>query len=120
MNGARLTIATRIAGGIALMLAVSGCTNAADTTGIHAGELKLETKGQDVLPSSAQSKDGSPYTGRAYDTFFGDKEPRNCAEWEGDFTNGVPTGEFNLYSNCGELDSHWRYEKGAWVKVKNK
>jgi hypothetical protein len=87
---------------------------------VHAGELTLEINRQDVLPSSARSKDGKPYTGRAYGTFFGDKEPRSCAEWEGRFVAGVPTGEFNLYSNCGQRDSLWRYEDGAWVKVRNK
>lgn len=116
MNGCRFAIVS----GIASMLAVSGCMNAADTAAVHAGELKLEIKRQDVLPSSARSKDGKPYTGRAYDTFFGDKEPRNCAEWEGSFADGVPTGEFKLYSNCDQLDSLWRYQEGAWVQVRNK
>lgn len=115
MNGYRFAIV----GSIVSMLAVSGCTNAADTSTVHAGELKLEIKRQDVLPSSARSKDGKPYTGRTYGTFFGDKEPRNCVEWEGSFADGVPVGEFNLYSNCGQLDSLWRYENDEWVKVRN-
>ncbi|WP_157510295.1 hypothetical protein [Lysobacter sp. Root559] len=116
MSGYRFAVVV----GIVSMLAVSGCTNSADTTAVHAGELKLEIKRQDVLPSSARSKDGGPYTGRAYDTFFGDKEPRNCAEWEGSFADGVPIGDFSLYSSCGQLDSLWRYENGEWVKVRKK
>lgn len=118
MNGPRLAIRFRLALVLALGLAASACTNAADPALVHAGELQLDIKGQDILPSAARTRDGRPYTGAAYDTFFGDKHPRECAEWEGRFRDGAPSGEFKLYSNCGELDSTWRFEQGRWVKNK--
>jgi hypothetical protein len=34
------------------------------------------------------------------------------------FIAGMPVGEFNLFSNCGQLDSLWRFENGDWGKVK--
>ena len=117
MNGSRLAIPARLTCIVVLAFAVSGCTNAADAAAMHAGELQLDIKGQDILPSGARTRDGRPYTGAAYDTFFGDKQSRDCAEWEGSFRDGAPDGEFKLYSNCGELASRWRFEQGIWIKA---
>ncbi|QWP78121.1 hypothetical protein J5226_06915 [Lysobacter sp. K5869] len=98
-------------------LAFAGCSVVSSQPPIYAGDLQIKTVGRDVLPSQALTKEGNPFNGVAYNTLSGDREPRSCTEWEGGFVNGVPTGEFLLYSNCGKLDSHWRFEKGQWVKV---
>jgi len=117
MNGYRPAMSVRIACLIALSVAISSCSKATDAPALHASELKLETKGRDVLPSHALARDGQPYTGKAYDTFFGDKEPKKCTEWEGSFNKGLPTGEFRLYATCEVLDSVWNYQGGKWVKA---
>lgn len=99
------------------LLAIAGCSTEADKRLSHASDLTIQTDVHSVLPSRAFTKDGKPYTGDVYETFFGDKLPKNCAEWEGAFIDGMPAGEFKLYSNCGQLDSLWRFENGAWAKV---
>lgn len=102
---------------IVAALAFTGCSTEANKRSLHASDLTIQTDAHNILPSRASTKDGKPYTGDVYETFFGGKQPKNCAEWEGAFIDGMPTGEFKLYTNCGQLDSLWRFENGAWGKV---
>lgn len=103
---------------IAAVLANGACSTKTSKPLTHAGDLATQTDGDNILPSRASTKDGKPYTGDVYETFFGDKKPKNCTEWEGAFIDGTPAGEFKLYSNCGQLHSLWRFENGVWAMAK--
>jgi hypothetical protein len=72
--------------------------------------LVLE-KTRDVVPKFARDKGGTPFSGRAYGTFFGDRWG-DCTEWEGPFENGLPHGEFTIYKNCKVVAMKFVYERG--------
>lgn len=101
----------------ALALGLAGLAGCGDGA-MHAGQLQLHFAQQDnLLPDRAQLADGRPFSGMAYDTFFGEAGPRDCTEWQGRFDQGKPVGEFRVYSNCRKLDSSWRYRDGHWVRA---
>jgi hypothetical protein len=68
-------------------------------------------KTKDVVPKFAKHKDGTPFSGRAYGTFFGDRWG-DCTEWEGPFEKGLPHGEFTIYKNCNLAAKKFTYERG--------
>ena len=83
--------------------------------GTHEKALNLTTSDSSVFPVRATNKDGTKFTGKVYGSFFGDKT-FDCPEWEGQYLNGIPEGEFKLYSNCNVLDSVWYFNNGNFNK----
>ena len=77
------------------VLIVAACESA---HGVHQSQLKLEYSGRSVVPSFARNLSGTPFTGRAYGTFFGEAL-LDSVEWEGTFTAGRPDGQFLIYKD---------------------
>jgi len=61
-----------------------------------------------VVPYFVREKDGSPYTGTVYGTYFGDRL-WDLKEWEGSFVEGKPSGEFKYFEPDGSVKSVWNY-----------
>lgn len=98
-----------LAGVILLSLGAASCTN-----GAHEKDLDLEFSNRYVVPSFARTREGQPYTGAAYGTFFGE-QTFDCVEWEGAFEGGRPHGKFNVYANCNILDFRVYFNHGVRV-----
>ena len=79
------------------LITAAGCQPA---RGTHESVLSLEHSGRNVVPSFARDRSGTPFSGRAYGTLFGETS-MDCVEWEGTFAAGHPEGEFLIYKNCG-------------------
>ena len=82
--------------------------------GLHSNQLLLTGQAQFVVPSFARKKDGHPFSGRAYGTFFGDSS-LDCVEWEGQFVNGAPDGDFFVYDNCSVAPKRILFKHGVRV-----
>lgn len=80
-------------------------------------DLKLTTSNNAVVPSHASSPDGTPFTGNAYGTFFGDRW--GCVEWSGSFENGVPHGVFSVLENCHMGERKFTYVHGKLQNAPN-
>lgn len=89
-------------------LALSGC---GDLNGIHETDLLLGGAKSSVVPESVRTKNGAPFNGRAYGTFFGDRT-MDCVEWTGIFVDGRPHGEFLVYTSCGDRPKKVLYNGG--------
>lgn len=96
---------------VATLLLVAGCQRIQAT---HESRLILEHHDGFVVPSLVRDSDGSPFTGRAYGTFFGEAS-MDCVEWEGTFVSGLPHGEFLIYRNCDTTPRKVRFEQGTRV-----
>jgi hypothetical protein len=76
-------------------------------------DLILRFDNNKVVPSSAMTTSGAPFSGTAYGTFFGDRY--GCTEWSGPFENGAPHGVFSIYENCNMGELRVSYEHGSAV-----
>jgi hypothetical protein len=85
------------------------------SSGIHEKELNLTMSNNDVFPVQVNNIDGTKFTGKVYGTLFGDKA-FDCTEWEGQYLNSIPEGEFELYSSCNVLASIWYFDNGKFIK----
>ena len=115
MLGALVKKAFPYIAGMVILISVFLIYSLYNSNGVHESSLALEFSSNQVFPTYAKSKDGKPYTGSAYGTFFGEKS-LDCTEWSGQFTNGIPSGVFKLYSACGSPSSSWVYNNGTFVK----
>lgn len=97
------------------MLMLAACT---DSFGVHQSALVLTGTKHFVVPTSASTKDGEPFSGAAYGTFFGERT-MDCVKWSGTFVNGLPEGEFLIYENCGAEPQRFTYRQGARVAPSN-
>jgi len=86
--------------------------------GLHSSQLRLAGQDKFVVPSFIRNRDGRAFSGRAHGTFFGDRS-FDCVEWEGQFVNGAPDGEFLVYDNCNTPPQKMVFKRGVRVTVPN-
>lgn len=78
-------------------------------------DLQLSYTDRQVIPSYARTKDGNPFTGIAYGTYFGDRY-FDSVEWKGRFEAGKPEGSFIFYTFSGTEDKKILYENGIPIQ----
>lgn len=74
----------------------------------HVSRFDVSSSKLKVVPHFVRDKDGSPYTGTVYGTYFGDRL-WDSKEWEGSFVEGKPSGEFKYFETDGRVKSVWNY-----------
>jgi len=92
-----------------LLAFLAGCRG---NVGVHASELLTTGGNVKVVPPSARTKDGRPFSGMAHGTFFGERS-MDCVEWVGPYANGVPDGEFLIYASCRGEPQRVLYRHGV-------
>jgi hypothetical protein len=78
------------------VFAFAACGSSCSDHGVHESQLVLK-ESRDVVPLEAHRRDGSPFNGTAYGTFFGERS-FDAVEWTGPFKDGLPDGEFLIFS----------------------
>ena len=81
----------------------------------HVSRFDASYEERKVVPYLIKEKDGTLFTGKIYDTYFGDRL-WGIKEWEGTYENGIPSGEFNYFSPEGKVKHIWQYENGVLIK----
>ncbi len=79
----------------------------------HSSKFILNTPKDRVLPREAKNRDGTPYTGYMYGTMFNEIS-FDRVEWEGNFKDGKPVGEFIIYEEIGDGKNVVIFESGEW------
>lgn len=85
--------------------------------GLHESRLRLTTD-TFVVPTFARDRNGQPYSGKAYGTFFGETS-LDCIEWQGRFVDGLPDGEFLIHANCNTPPKTVVFKRGTRIIAAN-
>ena len=76
----------------------------------HSSRFILNTPKDRILPTEAKNRDGTAYTGYMYGTMF-NEILADKIEWEGNFKDGKPVGEFIIYEEIGDGEDAVIFEK---------
>lgn len=93
---------------LAILLVAVFIINYQIETRNHVSRFDVSSSKLKVVPHFVREKDGTPYTGLVYGTYFGDRL-WDLKEWEGTFVEGEPSGEFKYFEPDGSVKSIWNY-----------
>ena len=100
---------------LAILLITAFTINYQIETRNHISRFIASFNEREVVPHFVKNKDETPYTGIIYDTYFGDRL-WDLKEWEGNFIEGKPSGEFKYFNPDGSVKSVWHFENGIFIK----